>query len=114
MKIIALVAVVLGEALVVFAEILGAKLYSSLSLPFMNAFLYTLIPLLTGAVLLVVGYMLGLKYLSNIWIMSAVSFGTLLLVEPLLNLFYIGQFPTLGAGIGFAFGVLGILAVMLL
>lgn len=56
--------------------------------------------------------MLGLKYFHNIWIISAVSFGSIILVEPLFDYFYIGQTPTLGAGIGAIFGVLGILSAL--
>lgn len=97
-----------------YAEQLGAKLYGLNGYTFTHTFALTLIPLLTGAVLLVVGYMLGLKYHQNIWIITAMSFSTILIAEPLFNYLYIGQTPELGSGIGVLFGILGLLAVTFL
>lgn len=112
MQIFAFLTIFIGEAVVIYAEQLGAKLYSAPSAQFGASFLYTLIPLTVGAVLLVVGYMLAFKHFQNIWIVTVISLGSILLVEPLFNYFYIGQTPTLGAGIGFVLAVLAILTAL--
>lgn len=109
MKFIALLSLFAGEAFVIWAEMLGAKLYAQ-ALPLWKALGYTAIPLCVGALLLVIAYMIGFRYFANIWIVSAISLGTILVVEPLFNLLYIGQTPTTGASIGLLLGILGILS----
>lgn len=113
MKILALVLLFLGETLVIYAEELGAKVFRATG-HLGYTFIHTLAPLVVGSVFLVFAYMLGLKYFHNIWIVSAVSFGSILLVEPLFDFFYIGQAPTLGSGLGMIFGALGILSTLFL
>lgn len=113
MKALALLLLFAGETLVIYAEEIGARTYAH-STGFFSAFVPTLIPLVVGAVFLVTSYMLGFKYFQNIWIVSAISFGSIILVEPLFDYFYIGQVPTLGAGIGMSFGLLGILSALFL
>ena len=112
MKLTVLIPIFLGEFSVIYAEQLGAKLYGLLSYSFTHAFYLTLIPLFIGSICLVAGYMLGLKHFQNIWAITAISFGSILIVEPLFNYFYIGQLPTLGSGIGVGLAILGILAVL--
>jgi hypothetical protein len=113
MKILAFALLLVGETLVIYAEEMGAKVYTA-SAEFSHAFLVTLPALLIGALLLVSGYMLVLKYFQNIWIVTAISFGLILVLEPLFNFFYIGQAPTLGSGLGVVFGTLGILSALFL
>lgn len=105
---------ILGEALVIYAEMIGARLYGVHGATFGSAFVATLVPLIVGTTLLIFAYMLGVKYLGNIWIVTVVSMGAVLFIEPLFNLLYIGQMPTPGALIGFVLGALGILAAFLL
>jgi hypothetical protein len=113
MKMLALACLFLGETLVIYAEEFGAKTYT-LSGHLGGTFLETLVPLTIGAVCLVIGYMLGLKLFQNIWIVTAVSFGSILVVEPLFDFFYIGQVPATGAAIGVVLGALGILSAIFL
>lgn len=103
-----------GEFLVIYSEQLGAKLYGLGTTSFLSAFTLTVLPALVGVFFLVIGYMLGLKYHQNIWTVTAISFGSILIVEPFFNYFYIGQLPEFGSAVGFGFGVLGILAVTFL
>ncbi|MDE2079107.1 MAG: hypothetical protein KGI73_01835 [Patescibacteria group bacterium] len=103
-----------GEVLVIYAEMSGARLYAQESTGFAPAFMATLVPLLLGAVCLVLGYMLGMKYLQNIWSVTAISFGTILISEPLFDYFYIGQVPGTGATVGIVLGGIGILSVIFL
>lgn len=113
MKIIAFLSIVFGEVLIIYSEVLAAKLYTS-NVSFSSTLTQTIPAGIVGAILLVIGYALGLKAFQNIWIVSAISIGSLLIVEPMFNYFYIGHTPTLGSGIGFALGVLGILASLFL
>ncbi len=105
-----------GEALSIYAEEIGAKLYASTSHPvtFVQALAHAAVPLILGAACLLVAYTLGLRYLHNIWIVSAVSFASILLVEPAFDYLYIGQTPTLGAGLGMVLAVFGILSTLLI
>lgn len=113
MKPIAFLSIIAGEVLIIYSEVLAAKLYSQ-DVSFQSMLMQTIPAGIVGAILLVIGYALGLKSFQNIWIVSAISIGSLLIVEPLFNYFYIGHVPTLGSGIGFVLGVLGILASLLL
>jgi hypothetical protein len=114
MQYFVIASIFLGESLVVYAEVLGAKLHGMLGYSFQASILWSLIPGVLGTILLIVGYALGLKLFQNIWVVSALSVGTLLVIEPALNYFFVGQAPGLGSGIGFIFGVLGLLAVTFL
>ncbi len=111
MKYLALVLLFFGEATVIYAEELGARLYRTAPV-FSSAFFPTLVPLLIGSCALVVAYIFGLKYFQNIWVVTAVSFASILIVEPLFDFFYIGNMPTLGESIGFILAVLGIGATL--
>jgi len=110
MKLLILVTLFTGEALVIWAEMLGASLYAAGNLSLVRVLMYTALPLCAGSVFLVLSYTFGLRMFSNIWILSVTSLGAVLTVEPLFNFFYIGQTPTPGAGIGFVLGVMGIIA----
>ena len=112
MQILAFLAIFFGEGVVIYAEELGAKLYDVPAAEFLPTFALTLIPIAIGLVLLVTGYMLGYRAFNNIWIVTVISFGSILLFEPLFNFFYIGEGPTLGAGIGFVLAILAILAAL--
>ncbi|MEK7063210.1 MAG: hypothetical protein AAB955_00795 [Patescibacteria group bacterium] len=103
-----------GEVLVIYSEQIGARLYGVQAATFGTAFLYAIAPAIMGAALLVVGYMLGVKYHQNVWAVTALSLSSILIVEPLFNYFYIGHIPELGSALGFVFGALGILAVTFL
>ncbi len=113
MKFLGFVLLFAGEGSVIYAEELGAKSYGA-SGNFSHTLLQTLPLLFIGALLLVVAYMLGLRYFHNIWIITAISFGSILLVEPAFDFFYIGQTPTLGAGVGAVLGLSGMLSALFL
>lgn len=112
MQFLILASIFFGEVLIIYSEQLGAKLYGLLSYPFLTAFAFTIIPAFLGAALLVTGYMLGLKYHQNIWAVTALSLGSILIVEPLFNYLYIGHVPDTSEFIGVLLGVAGIFAVV--
>lgn len=81
-------------------------------MPFSSAFgrLFPLIALAGG--LLIAGYMIGVRAFQNIWIVSAVSITSILVIEPVLDYVVFQQLPTTGAVIGLVFGAAGFLAAL--
>ena len=75
----------LGEALCIWAEMVMA-FNGGVSLA-------PLVTLLFGAVMLSVGYVYGTKFWGDIWIVTLVSTGAIVLVEPLLAWSYFGTLP---------------------
>ena len=106
-KLLVIVVLFLAEGLSIYFEIKGARLLSSGSSSFLKIF-WKFIPILTltGALLLI-GYMLGIKAFSNIWIVSVISITSILILEPTLAYAIFRQSPTKGALIGLIFGIIG-------
>lgn len=70
--------------------------------------------IIIAGILLLSGYMLGLKAYKNIWIVSVISITSILIAEPIINYTVTHQLPTKGAFIGLIFGVLGFLSALFL
>ena len=66
-----------GEVFAILAEIIAAKYYALSGNAFGKTFIRALPLLILGAILLVSGYMLGLKAFKNIWIVSAISIASI-------------------------------------
>jgi hypothetical protein len=106
-QIIVLLLIFLGEALSIYAEMLGAK---NITGSFWQVFFKMFIVITFGGALLIAGYMLGFNAFKNIWIVSAISIGTILIVEPILAYTIFQQLPTKGALVGFILGIAGIIS----
>jgi hypothetical protein len=113
-KIFSILIILLGEVIVIYAEIAGAKYYSLNPESFFRAFLRILPVVIVGGCTLLSGYMFGLKIFKNIWIVSVISITSVLIVEPALAYLVTGQIPTKGALIGLVFGILGFAASLFL
>jgi hypothetical protein len=111
---IAIILVFSGEALSIGAELIASKRVAAIGADYISIFLWMFIPIVIGGAFLVAGYMLGYLHLKNIWIIAAISIGSILIVEPILAFLLFRQFPTTGAAIGLAFGILGTLASLYL
>lgn len=112
-KIIALGAIFLGESLSIVAELIASKRFTETTNHFAALWpMYLLITL--GGVLLVTGYVLGYMHLRNIWIIVAISVGSILVVEPVLTWLLFREVPTTGAFIGLVLGAAGTLAAIFL
>ncbi|VIO69221.1 hypothetical protein CI1B_25670 [Bradyrhizobium ivorense] len=113
LKIVAVGAIFLGEALSIIAELIASKQFGKA-----GGDLTTLLPMCllisVGGILLVFGYALGYMHLENIWIIIAISVGAILVVEPTLTLLLFRDVPTAGSLIGLALGALGTLAAIFL
>jgi hypothetical protein len=112
--VIAVLLVFFGETLSIGAELVASKRAAAASPNYLSIFLLMFIPIAIGGACLVAGYMLGYIHLKNIWIVAAVSVGSILIVEPVLAFVLFRQLPTLGASIGLACGVLGTAAALVL
>jgi hypothetical protein len=108
LKSAALAAIFAGEGASIIAELLASKRYAefgSIAWP-----MFVLITL--GGVLLVFGYVLAYAHFKNIWIIAAVSIGSILVIEPALAYLLFRETPGLGAWIGLILGAIGTLAAV--
>ncbi len=113
-KLLPIIILFICEVLAILAEITAAKYFALDGNSFWKGFFRSLPIILLGAILLVGGYMLGLKAFKNIWIVSAISITSILIAEPIINYTITNQLPTKGALIGLIFGVLGFIAALFL
>lgn len=104
--------ILLGETVGILAEVYiarAAALNASLYLPFAMAFA----AIAASGIMLVAGYMMGIRLLRNIWVVSVVSITSILIVEPIADYAIFLQLPTLGALIGFVLAAAGLLVNLL-
>lgn len=113
-KVIVVALIFLGEALAIYAEMLGAKTYSLDGKLFLQIFLKMFLIIMIGGSLLVAGYMFGFKTFKNIWAVSVISITSILIIEPILAILFFKQWPTTGAMIGLILGALGFMATIFL
>ncbi len=108
LKVTALLLIFLGESFAIYAEIRGAHTFSIMNESFLSVFVKMFPMFVLGAACLISGYILGYRAFQNIWIVSVISVTSILLVEPTLSYLIFHQFPTRGAWIGLACGVMGL------
>jgi len=108
LKFYAILLVFLGEILAIYAEtfVIKHKIFSV-------GFWSMIFLMCVGGVFLVFGYVFGYRAFHNLWYVTAISIGTLLIVEPLLLRYLLGQIPTTGSLVSFTLGVFGILVATL-
>ena len=81
----AAIIIFIGEAVVIYAEIVGAKLFGISNDPFLGVFLKLALIVAMGSWILLIGYMLGQRAFKNIWIVGVISLVSILIMEPVLN-----------------------------
>jgi len=111
-KLLTILIIFLGEVFAILAEVVAAKYYFQNNEKFLNIFLKALPIIVIGCVLLLVGYMLGLRAFKNIWIVSAISITSILITEPIVDYTITHQLPTTGALIGLVLGFLGLVSAV--
>lgn len=112
--IFATVLVFLGEFFSIWAELIASKRADSIPGQYLPIFLSMFLLITLGGGFLIAGYMYGYLHLRNIWIITAISVGSILIVEPILALILFRQLPTVGAAVGLALGFLGIISAVAL
>lgn len=112
-KTLVVVLIFFGEALAIYAELIAAKNHSLASEPVLSTFFKMFPFIVAGGGLLLAGYILGFKSFQNIWIVSAISITSILVIEPLLDYTLFQQLPTKGALIGLILGVIGFIVTLI-
>lgn len=107
-KILVIILIILGEGLSIYAEMIAARNNHFTSQPFLQIFLKMFLLVILAGGFLMLGYMLGFSVFQNIWIVSAASITTILIIEPILAWVVFQQVPTIGALIGFILGAIGL------
>ena len=106
--------ILVGEAFTIVAELIASKRVAADTAHYASIFGLMFLLFTLGGALIVAGYMLGYLHFKNIWIITALSLGTILVVEPLLAYLVFHQLPTTGAVIGLVLGVSGIFSSLFL
>jgi drug/metabolite transporter (DMT)-like permease len=105
MKLLSIALIAIGEILAIYAELYAAHQMQSKNTQ-QGFWISFVLMTLAGAALLG-GYMIGYKSFENIWIVVAVSIGSILIVEPIVAYAMFKEIPTKGAIIGLVLGVAG-------
>jgi len=111
-KIFALIILFLGELSTIYGEMAGSRLHALGTPIFSLGMLKYLVLVAVGGIFILAGYVWGYKAFNNIWIISALSVTSILILEPFLAYSIFKQLPTTGALIGFILGVLGLGATL--
>ena len=98
-----------GEALIIYAEILSAKMFYTEAKPFWSVIYHVSLVAFFSTFLLLCGYMFGLAAFKNIWIVTVISITSILLAEPILTYSVTHQLPTKGAIAGLVLGFIGLI-----
>ncbi len=113
-KLLAIALLLVGEAFSVYAEMIAAKEHALANQSFQTIFIKAFCQMAIAGALLIAGYMLGYRSFRNIWMVSALSITSILLMEPLIGYLVFLQIPTRGALIGLILGAVGFIATFVL
>ena len=114
LKFLVLLLIFFGEFLLIFAEIRGANTYSIPGQSFGRVFLQMFVVFIIGGIFLLSGYILGYRAFQNIWLLTAISVASVLIIEPTMSFVIFQQIPTRGAWMGLGFGTAGLLSALFL
>ncbi len=107
-KIIPLIFLFLGESIAIYSEVIAAKNIGNFS----NTFWKMSVIMAIAGLLLIAGYMYGLKYWGNIWIVGVVSIASIIIMEPIITYALFHVLPSKGALVGLIFGIMGLLSAL--
>lgn len=107
-KIIPILFIIFGEALAIYSEVIAAKNVNN----FLPTFLKMSGIMMIAGIFLILGYMLGIKYFDDIWIIGVISITSIIIAEPIITYLIFSELPSKGAIIGLILGVLGLLAAL--
>jgi len=107
-KLIPIFLLLTGESIAIYSEVIAAKNINNFVQTFWKMFGIMAI----AGLFLIGGYMLGMKYLQNIWVVSAISIATIVIVEPLVTYVIFHELPSRGALIGLILATLAILSAL--
>ncbi len=107
-KMVPILLLLAGESVAIYSEVIAAKNVNN----FFSTFWKMFGLMATAGLFLIGGYMLGMKYLENIWVVGAISIASIVVAEPLITYIIFQELPSRGALMGLIFGVLGILSAL--
>lgn len=107
-----IVLLLIGESVYIVAELLIADLAKQSHFPY-RAFAALFGVTIISGLLIILGYYFGYKSFRNIWVVSALSIGSVLIAEPTVSWIIFREMPTRGAAVGLGLGILGILSATL-
>jgi hypothetical protein len=108
-KLTAVLLILAGEALSIYAEIKTATVYG-LEAPSIGKLAFGLVGCIAvGGVMLLGGYVLGLRAFKSIWIVGTISVASIVVAEPVLAYGVAGQTPTRSALWGFLLSLVALL-----
>ena len=107
-KIVPIILIFFGESLAIYSEVIAAKNISAFSTTFWKM---SGVMALAG-MLLIAGYMFGLKYLNNIWVVGVISIASIVVMEPIITYLLFHELPSKGALIGLILGIAGLLSAL--
>jgi hypothetical protein len=97
-KFIAIFSLFIGEALAIYPELLITRGAS---------WAWTFFIITLAGIPLLIGYRLGSQCFTTVWPVFVVSLTSIVIVEPLLLLFWLKQVPSWGSVAGLILGVIG-------
>jgi hypothetical protein len=110
-KILVVALIVIGEGLAIYSEMLGAK--NASTQPWLQIFFKMFLIICASGALLISGYILGFGAFKNIWVVSAISITSILIIEPIVAYALFKQLPTTGGFIGFILGAIGLIITLI-
>jgi hypothetical protein len=113
-KTFAIILILFGEMITIYAEMLLARNNFSNPPSFLKVFWQPFLIMVIGGTLLITGYFTGFGAFKNIWIVSVISITSILIIEPTLAYTIFHQLPTKGALIGLILGAFGFISAMFL
>lgn len=112
MKMGAILLIFTGEIFSISAQLLASKRIET-GLADQGAYLaWMFVAGAVGGVLLIAGYILGYMKFQNIWIVTAISIGSIVVFEPVLAALLFNQVPTTGAAVGLVLGIAAIISAV--
>jgi hypothetical protein len=109
LKILAIVLLIVGESLAIYAEMLAARNFNVSDSPLLQMFFKMFLLMTIAGGFLLLGYVIGFSAFKNIWIVSVASITSILVAEPILAWILFKQVPSIGAIIGFILGAIGLI-----
>lgn len=112
-KFIPILLLIIGESVYIVAELMIAELAKEQHFPYRSFATLFGVTVISG-LLILLGYYFGYRSFRNIWVVTALSIGSVLITEPTVSWLIFKELPTRGASIGIGFGLIGIICATFL
>ena len=113
LKLIALLLLLVGEALTVASEMYAAHYHEHRLASVSQIVLVATLAFALSGGFLIAGYMVGYQAFRNIWVVTTISVTSILFVEPLIAYFLFHEWPTPGVVVGVFLGIFGFIATLI-